>query len=172
MNFIEYNNQNKYLSGIYCITNTIDNRIYIGSTNCFYKRFYEHNRDFCKQQHSNTHLQNFINKYGIDSIKYNILEIVDFDNLIEREQYYFDNYLDFNKDFNICKIAGTPVNWNRSLLKLEILKIADLYNSGKTGCQISEILYNTRNHRTKINNLIKGTIYPEFKYLFNYKQYN
>ena len=61
LNFIEYNKKNKYLSGIYCIINTIDDRIYIGSTKCFYKRFYEHNRDFCKNNHGNQHFQNFVN---------------------------------------------------------------------------------------------------------------
>ena len=172
LNFIEYDNKTKHLSGIYCITNIIDDRIYIGSTNCFYKRFYEHNRDFCKQLHGNTHLQNFVNKYGIDSIKYNILELVDFNKLIEREQYYFDTYLDFSKDFNICKIAGTPINWNRSLSEEDVKLIAEFYNSGKSGCEISETLYNTRNHRAKINMIIKGISYPEFKHLFNYRKYN
>jgi group I intron endonuclease len=172
LNFIEYNDTNKYLSGIYCITNIINDRIYIGSTNCFYKRFYEHNRDLCKNIHSNKHFQNFVNKYSIDVIKYNILEIVDFNNLLEREQYYLDKHIDFNKDFNICKIVGIPNNWNKSLNENQILQIIDLYNSGKSGCEISEILYNTRNHRAKINELIKGTSYPEYSHLFNKRKYN
>lgn len=172
LKFIEYNKDSRYLSGIYCITNNIDNRIYIGSTNCFYKRFYEHNRDFCKLDHNNNHLQNFVNKYGIDSINYNIIEIVDFNNLIEREQYYFDNYIDFNKDFNICKIAGTPPNYNRSFSEKDILYISELYNSGKSCCQISEILFNSRDYRSKIAKITKGESYSEYKNLFNYRKYN
>lgn len=172
LNFIEYNKKNKYLSGIYCITNTIDDRIYIGSTNCFYKRFYEHSRDFCKNNHGNQHLQNFVNKYGIDSIKYNILEIADFNNLIVKEQYYLDNFINFNKDFNICKIAGTPPNHNRQFTEEDIKYIAELYNSGKSCCQISEILFNHRNQRSKIAKITKGENYSEYKDLFNYRKYN
>jgi group I intron endonuclease len=172
LNFIEYNQNNKYLSGIYCITNTIDNRIYIGSTNCFYKRFYEHNRDFCKNKHNNIHLQRFINKYGIDSIKYKIIEILDFNFLLEKEQWYLDTYINFEKDFNICKIVGTPPNYNRSFTENQIKEIANLYNSGKSCCQISEILFNNRNQRSKIASMVKGISYSEYKKLFNYKKYS
>lgn len=172
LKFIKYTEKNKYLSGIYCITNIIDDRIYIGSTNCFYKRFYEHNRDFCKNKHSNIHFQNFVNKYGIDSIKYNIIEILDFNLLLEKEQYYLDNYIDFDKDFNICKIAGTPPNYNRTFSESEIKNIADLYNSGKSCCQISELLFGHRNQRSKIAKITKGISYTEYKDLFNYRKYN
>lgn len=171
LKFIDYNNTNKYLSGIYCITNIIDNRIYIGSTQCFKRRFTEHLKDFTENTHSNKHLLRFVNKYGIDSIKFNIIEIVEINQTIEKEQYYLDNYIDFNKDFNICKIAGTPPNYNRSFSEKDILYIAELYNSGKSCCQISEILYNNRNNRAKINLIVKGESYSEHKNLFKHRKY-
>jgi len=47
-----------------------------------------------------------------------------------------------------------------------------LYNSGKSCCQISEILFNHRNQRSKIAKIVKGESYSEYKYLFKYKKYN
>jgi len=172
LEFIEYNDTNRYLSGIYCITNTVDNRIYIGSTQCFKRRFTEHLKDFTENTHNNKHLNNFVNKYGIDNIKFNVVKLVEIDKLLETEQYYLDTYINFDKDFNICKIAGTPPNYNRSLSEKEIVYIAKLYNSGKSCCQISEILFNHRNQRSKIAKITKGESYSEYKDLFNYRKYN
>ena len=76
LNFIDYNSENKYESGIYCITNIIDNRIYIGSTQCFKRRFSEHSRSFSDNTHNNPHLHKFVNKYGIDSIKFYIVQMI------------------------------------------------------------------------------------------------
>lgn len=172
LKFIEYNDNNKYLSGIYCITNNIDDRIYIGSTQCFKRRFFEHLKSLANNTHNNLHLQNFVNKYSIDSIKFEILEIVDLEDLLVKEQHYLNTYIDFNKDFNICKIVGTPPNYNRSFTKEDIIYIANLYNSGKSCCQISEILFNNRNQRSKIAKITKGISYSEYKNLFNYRKYN
>lgn len=172
LKFIEYNKDNKYLSGIYCISNIIDNRIYIGSTQCFKRRFTEHLKSLSDNTHNNPHLQKFVNKYGIDSIKFEILEIIELEDLLIKEQYYLNNFIDFNKDFNICKIAGTPPNYNRSFTEKDITYIAKLYNSGKSCCQISEILFNNRNQRSKIAKITKGESYSEYKNLFNYRKYN
>lgn len=172
LNLIDYNSENKYKSGIYCITNTIDNRIYIGSTQCFKRRFSEHLKSLSDNTHNNPHLQKFINKYGIDSIKFYIVEIIDLDNLLIREQYYLDNYIDFNKDFNICKIVGAPPNYNRQFTEEDIKFIAELYNSGKSCCQIAELLFNNRNKRKIISDITRGESYSEYKELFNYRKYN
>lgn len=169
---MELNKENKYLSGVYKISNNIDNRIYIGSTQCFKRRFTEHLKSLADNTHNNPHLQKFVNKYGIDSIKFEILEIIDLEDLLIKEQYYLDNFINFNRDFNICKIAGTPPNYNRQFTKEDIEYIAELYNSGKSCCQISEILFNHRNQRSKIAKIAKGESYSEYRYLFKYKKYN
>jgi len=120
---MQLNKENKYLSGIYQISNNIDNRIYIGSTQCFKRRFTEHLKSLADNTHNNPHLQKFVNKYGIDSIKFEILEIIELEDLLIKEQYYLDSFIDFNRDFNICKIAGTPPNYNRSFSEKDILYI-------------------------------------------------
>jgi len=168
----DYNDNNKYLAGVYCIINSIDDRVYIGSTKCFKRRFTEHLVGFAENTHSNKHLLNFVNKYGVDTLTFKILEILEFDVLLIREQWYLDNVIDFKKDFNICRIAGTPPNYNRSFSEEDIIKIAKLYNEGMSCCKISELLFNDRNFRCKISNITRGESYSEFKHLFNYRKYD
>lgn len=89
--------------GIYSIHHISDpEKLYIGSTSklqkCnrkthhgFYKRFYDHTRLLNLQIHHSKYLQNVVNKYGIEGVVFNILEICENlskEEIIEREQYY------------------------------------------------------------------------------------
>ncbi|MEG7747601.1 GIY-YIG nuclease family protein [Listeria monocytogenes] len=53
--------------GIYKITNIVNNKIYIGSTNNFKRRITEHKRTF-KDGKSNKYLNNSVNKHGISRV--------------------------------------------------------------------------------------------------------
>ena len=62
-------------TGIYTITNLINNKIYVGSAlAAFNKRFNQHKSDLKKNKHSNPHLQKAWNKYGKDNFIFEILE--------------------------------------------------------------------------------------------------
>ena len=169
MQLIELTQENKNNSGIYCITNTIDDRIYIGSCKNFRVRKQEHIRNLKKNTHNNIHLQRFVNKYGINSLNFHIIEFSEILELVNKEQKYLDS---LNPDFNISKKAYQPPVTNRSFTKEQIEQIAELYNNGKTGCQIAELLFNDRNCRIKINSLIRGDSYKEYNHLFNYRKYS
>lgn len=91
-------------SGIYCLKNTIDNRCYIGSAQKLNYRLWNHKHKLIKGTHANNILQNFVNKYGIDTIYFEVLEAVEINNLIEREQYYIDT---LKPEFNILPKAGS-----------------------------------------------------------------
>lgn len=98
-------------SCIYVIKNNINEKCYIGSAYHFNNRKYAHDWKLRKGIHVNTILQNFVNKYGIDSLHIEILEKVeDAIELIKREQWYIDNH---NSEFNILKIAGTDYHIER-----------------------------------------------------------
>lgn len=61
--------------GIYKISSISTARIYIGSTShSFQKRLYEHVRQLSKGEHANVFLQNHFNKYGLDDLKFEIVE--------------------------------------------------------------------------------------------------
>lgn len=106
-NNISLENQNK--SGIYIIRNNINHKIYIGSAVNFRKRFNGHSSALILNKSENHKLQNFVNKYGIDKLSFNLIEIVEDKNkLIEREQFYLDLFKSYNREigFNISPTAG------------------------------------------------------------------
>lgn len=74
MNF-NVSNKTKRKSGIYIISNSIDSRVYIGSTKDFYRRFLTHTNFLIKNKHHCTHLQKFFNKYG-DCLSFSVLIVL------------------------------------------------------------------------------------------------
>jgi group I intron endonuclease len=84
---------------IYKITNSINDKIYIGSTKNLNRRIKSH---FSKKSGC-IRLKHAIQKYGEDKFKFEILEEVPLSKLIKREQYYLDKLLhaqDYIKGLN------------------------------------------------------------------------
>lgn len=98
------------ICGIYSIKNTIENKIYIGSSKNIYSRWTIHKRELKNGTHHSKRLQEAYNQYGGESFVYEIIEKCDEDKLIELEQYYIDLYYSYNPDFgyNMSAIAGRP----------------------------------------------------------------
>jgi group I intron endonuclease len=95
--------------GVYVITNLVNKKIYIGSTNDFKHREYKHFKDLADHVHPNRWLQMSYDKYGPQAFLFSQLEIVtDINQLIPREQFYLDKLKPWrpHKGYNICKIAG------------------------------------------------------------------
>lgn len=99
---------NLMCSGIYSISHT-DGRLYIGSAVCFKKRFAVHRCLLDKDKHHNIKLQRSWNKYGSGQFSFNILEVVDINDLIKKEQYYIDLYESVSKGFNLNPKAGNTL---------------------------------------------------------------
>lgn len=89
-------------SGIYEICTTVNNKKYIGSAKKVSIRFNRHLHDLKHNVHGNKKLQNHVNKYGIDTMYFNVIEYCNIENLITREQYHIDNSVNL---FNIRLIA-------------------------------------------------------------------
>lgn len=91
--------------GIYCITNLINQKIYIGSTfTSFKERWSTHIKKLRSNSHPNQHLQNAFNKYGEENFKFSIVEVILDEKLIlEREQHYINalHCCDKSKGYNI-----------------------------------------------------------------------
>jgi group I intron endonuclease len=100
---------NTIKSGIYIITNTANDKIYIGSAFNLSSRMASHKYTLKNNKHKNPHLQSAYNLYGEDKFLFEILEFVEDKNkILEREQHYLDFYLAYDRKigYNICKIAG------------------------------------------------------------------
>jgi group I intron endonuclease len=110
-----YNTYSKS-SGVYKITNTITNRIYIGSAKRFKSRWSQHSKSLVEGKHSNKFLLNDFNKCKQEQpddsfIVFDILEVTDEKTKEERleiEQKYIDLYFDKQEVcYNFCKKAGS-----------------------------------------------------------------
>lgn len=87
-------------------------RIYIGSSVDSRKRKNAHFLALKKGLHSSKKMQNVYNKYGVDFLKFEIIEHVeDSSLLIEREQFYIDSLIPW---YNSAKIAGSPLGVKHS----------------------------------------------------------
>lgn len=89
-------------TGIYCIKNLVNGKMYIGSTSQPFKtRFYQHKNSLVKNKHGNCILQRAWNKYGEASFSFQVLEPCS-EQLNAREQHYFDS---LKPAYNIEKFA-------------------------------------------------------------------
>jgi group I intron endonuclease len=122
------------LQGVYKITNIINNKIYIGSTNqTFLKRLTQHYFELRKNNHKNDHLQYSWNKYGEDNFIFEIIEVTDKKETLEREQFWMDYYECYNKSigFNINpKATGTP-NLSKETIEKRRQTMLNNYKEGK-----------------------------------------
>lgn len=114
---IDINKKDESKIGVYKIENLINGKVYIGSTiSGFKKRVREHLYHLNKGNHHSSHLQKAYNKYGNDSFKVSILEVCDYTNIIEREQYYIDFYQCFMRDkgYNILQKAYSSIGYKHT----------------------------------------------------------
>ena len=160
-------------SGIYIIKNTIDNRVYIGSAVNLAVRKGTHFYDLRNNKHHNSHLQNFVNKYGIDNLSFDVLEFCEKSILLEREQHYFTQY---QNRFNICQIAGNSLNRlcsNETKLKISkklkgVLKGIPKSENTKKAMRKPK----SKEHSEKIKLAQKSVIKTVFQYDFNFNLIN
>lgn len=94
----------KAISGIYAIRNTTNNKQYVGSSANIRIRQKLHVNVLIRNKHHSIVLQRAWNKYGRDAFEFQILEEVNVEDLLVREQFYIDNH---KPEYNICPIAGS-----------------------------------------------------------------
>lgn len=107
----EWTLRTKAASGIYMIQNSINGNCYIGSAKILKDRFNLHRKGLINNTHHNIILLRAVEKYGISSFVFKVLELVEIGKLIEREQFYIDT---LNPTYNICRIAGSSLGIKRN----------------------------------------------------------
>lgn len=111
-------------SGIYRITCTSTEKIYIGSAINLRNRWQDHRKCLRRNNHINKKLQNAWNKYGEKSFAIDVLELIPLPELlIIREQYWFDTLKPFGSNgFNIAINAGSSLGLKHSPETIEKLR--------------------------------------------------
>jgi len=173
---IKLNNENMEKTGVYKITNPVNNEFYIGSASLsFKKRFWNHDRLLKLNKNPCSYLQKAYNKNKDANFIFEILEICDKDECIKREQFYLDI---LKPKYNLCKIAGSSLGRKaerghiekqfeaqRAYTDDEIITMFDLYNRGICVREIAELIKGKPNNVSCILN-------KDYKYKFVKEKYN
>ena len=92
------------ICGVYKITNTVNGKIYVGSSKDIKNRWYQHKKKLNEGKHGNTHLQNAWDLYGRDSFVFEIIEECLPESQFEREQHYLNALNPFDDNgYNIVR---------------------------------------------------------------------
>ena len=106
------------ISCIYCITNQVNGKVYVGYTNDYAKRKAGHLYGLRNNKHGNEHLQKAWDKYGESNFVFAIIDTYDEEYLASMENYWC-NMLDShnsNHGYNIqpCMMVTKPMTNSRS----------------------------------------------------------
>lgn len=125
MKIIDKTDKNK--SGIYRITNLVNNKVYIGQSIDLWTRINEgYLQKLPKDKCHNRYLQRAWNKYGKDNFRFEVVEYVDIHNLDDRETYWISKHKACNNKFgyNMQPIGGS----SRGQIKTEEAKKETKYS--------------------------------------------
>ena len=129
---------------IYRITNTVNDKVYIGKTShTLGKRWKEHYRNKNKYNYP---LYFAMRKYGFDKFMIEIIEYVDDNILNQREIYWIKMYDSFKTGYN-CTLGGEG---NMLINKQEV------YNLWDDGLSIEQIVEKTNHDRSSIRKILKA----------------
>lgn len=169
-------------SGIYKITNLVNNKFYIGSAIDLVERKYEHFRKLKNNQHCNILLQNSFNKHGLDNFNFEIIANCPKEYLIKLEQFFIDT---INPQYNICKVAGNKLgvkhkeeskqklkrtlkekysNSSRKLNEQQVQEIKDLLGEGKKLKDIASKFNVSISVISKLKSKYKIDVYDNFNF--------
>lgn len=138
------------MTGVYTITSKSTGRIYVGSASQingsysndigFHRRWRRHIYELSNNNHNNKFLQSHVNKYGLNDLLFEIIEIYD-PEICEHMELYWINMLDTVKDgFNLT--YHTKLSRGKShpaYKKLNDNSIIEEYNNGKSIRSISKM---------------------------------
>lgn len=97
---------NKEQSGIYLWENKDNGKIYIGSSIDLSRRFTSYYNSNHLSKYPTRYIHNALLKEGYSAFRLYILEYCNKEDLIKREQYYFDL---LEPEYNICTTAGSSL---------------------------------------------------------------
>lgn len=120
---------------IYIITNKVNSKVYIGQTR---KALSERMRHHFSKYETCTKLKKAIEQYGKDNFIYNVLELVSYSKLNDREAFYIERYNSIENGYNIKK--GNSKFKGRKIHSIKDLQenIVSDYNAGMNTKDIAD----------------------------------
>ena len=121
---------------IYKITNTINQKCYIGQTiKTLEKRFSQHKNNYTKPYFSQLVLYKAFKKYGIENFVFEEVEEVENNLLDEREKYWIKFYNSYQNGYN-STIRGKDI----SLYEWDEEEIVNLYHQEKSARKVAKTI--------------------------------
>lgn len=116
--------EQKYLTGIYSITNIVNGKRYIGLAGCLNDRYRYHKSDLNRGVERNPHLQLSYNKYGPENFKFELVNLCSLKDLNDMEIYFIKAFDTTNRDkgYNITEGGKRPKIAEESKIKMSIAK--------------------------------------------------
>lgn len=159
---------------IYCYTNKINNKKYVGQTNNEQRRIREHKSNAFndKSVNYNSIFHKAIRKYGYENFEYEKLEEIETNNqeiVDEREKYWIEQKQSkYNQHgYNILD-GGKGKFWSSKFSKEEI---QDIKNMIKSGCCYDEIVNKYNISKTFISNINAGLYFKDENENYPLKDY-
>lgn len=130
-------------SCIYQILNLVNGKFYIGHSQDYDMRWFEHERRLRKNRHENQHLQSAYNKYGSENFEFIVIELVEIQEILIKEQYWITSLNACNKNvgYNINPDAIKPPS---QLGRKHSKEIRDRISNATTG--ISKSAHSRKPH--------------------------
>ena len=137
----------------------------------FYIRFWHHINDLKLKKHDSKYLQNVVNKYGIEGIRFEILEIVETEDrkvILEREQYYLDTLKPSYNSSTTARCPTVPFTQERKDYLSKLFKgrpfvkeaydktIVSIFQFNKEGLFLKK--YSSIKEASSINNIDRASI--------------
>lgn len=134
---------------IYCITNLINNKRYVGKTTIsIEERFKQHCRDSKKERYEKRPLYDAMNKYGIENFIIEELEQVKDEELLSKQEIYWIKELETygSKGYNATKGGDGKILYDYN-------EIIELYNLGYNCSEVGNLV---GCDRTTISKILKS----------------
>ena len=171
------NIKHKGKSGIYCIKNMINNKVYVGKAKCIYRRIVNHiySLNSKNNKSSNEYLIRAWHKYGKDNFEYFVLEYLDLDDQLisKRETYWIMTLNSLNKDkgYNLIYNSDTKLIVSESTKKKCSKHMKNRHKSGKESLEKSKFFKEFWNKNPDIKENMSKKV-SKSKQKYNFYQYD
>ncbi len=141
------------VSGIYTITNMINNKKYVGQSDNLERRFRHHKNELRGNRHHNQHMQRAWNKYGEENFSFDVVEKCFLDELDVREVYWISKLDSLKTGYNQNEGGGSNRGWIPSEETRQKMRENHADMSGENNPMYGKSSYDLMSDETKKNKI-------------------